>query len=224
MKLSSTIVRGILLAAVFCTGLTAMAEEPKLLLTGDLSLFDVRGPVKEITGHPGRAFAGDINEEYLINVHFDRNGRITSYYDQFDKEFAPLKEDKDGFNQRDSRGNILANYDLFYYPICDVVYDKEGQLVRYYCGNLDIMGEVTFIYDKNGERIKAIDVVSTFSFANDIEGAWEDAVRIVDYTIVKRDRYNNWIERNCNYMGNIISEKRTITYYNETPKSKAKNR
>lgn len=204
--------------AVLAAGVApAQENEKELLLTGDLSLFDVRGPVKEITGTPCNAMITP-EGDYTVDVRFDRKGRITSYRHSDDKEFVPL-DMKNDFNKRDKDGNIASYVGLFEIGIAGTLYDIDGELVRYGfgLGNIDTYGSVTIIYNDRHDRIKAVADVMAFSY-REVGGVWDETVRTMDYTITKRDSYGNWIERQCAYMGSTTNETRVITYYDTVPK------
>lgn len=202
------------LLAVLTTGAALAHERENLLFTGDLSLFDVRGPVREISNMSRSALMSPEGDSEL-SVRFDRKGHLTSYRPSYEKEFIPLEIKGDDFNKRDKNGNLSACYDLFDLGFAGALYDTDGELVRYFCGvgNIDINAMVTFIYNVNGDLVKTVSAIHAYTFKENGDGEWEDYIETVDYTITKRDSYSNWIERKWSNKGSTGWQQRTITYY-----------
>lgn len=220
--------RAVLLSAIFscalipvsCTGNANITSNQSgenkgmCVAKGELSRYDLRGPVKTM------------QEELDVVVSFDRDGLITSIDGKpVDEYFDVLVRDASNRIVMDSYvvcdsilGPVKFNDDTV---ICEPFtefevfkYDGDGRLSQYDHikgsrlaagpNDYNIM-TVTFVYSADGYVIKEM-----LSLQEGREGS-------IEYTDLEFDHHGNWIERKWTHTGKGRTksgiDRRTITYY-----------
>lgn len=186
------------------TKVTAETEKPeaenteadKSVAKGDLIAFELMGNVKECKWTETDA----LQRTYT----FDANGHLTKVNKKaVNRVFTNIKRDK--------KGRLLSytedHPDEFYSNDVSYTYDAQGHLSTYKYTAPDYSCKITYTYNDKGH------VASALNIGNYMDEGTEKEKRTYNY--VSFDKQGNWTKRNRKQNdGSVITETRTITYFN----------
>lgn len=168
---------------------TKVKEEEKTVTVepgrGELGIFDLRGPVKELTWKYVRGEKDTYG--------FDKNGFWIT------KNGKGLKALYINGIERDNLGRIKVGH--FDYYEDSFTYNSQGLVTEHACDG--VVSKYT--YDKDGYLVK--EFVSYPPDMGDEEGSGEEET--FNYTILEKDDHGNWTKRKCRQG----TETRKIEYY-----------
>ena len=182
---------------------------------GSRSYHDVYGPVKRIVYADGSAV--DFNEqgESLQMLEDDKK------YKEFNKE---VLSEGESMIKYDDKGRLISLQDI--YTDCYTEFEYNGKYIIKRIFHPNDLGPYEspdyYAYSANGERVASFNAkITPYKVQNKPEDfevilCMPDILtcQIEYYTILKRDNYGNWTERQTKDLeGNTTTERRTIEYF-----------